>query len=78
METVFIISLIDGAVPHYRSFNDYEKLEEERKLFYVACSRAKENLYLTAPSYYNTYAAYFDKISRFITEVDKNKYVVKE
>ena len=71
--TVFIISLIDGAVPH-----DYEKLEEERKLFYVACSRAKENLYLTAPSYYNTYAAYFDKISRFITEVDKNKYVVKE
>lgn len=76
--TVFIISLIDGAVPHYRSFNDYEKLEEERKLFYVVCSRAKENLYLTAPSYYNTYAAYFDKISRFITEVDKNKYVVKE
>jgi DNA helicase-2/ATP-dependent DNA helicase PcrA len=72
--TVFVISLIDGAVPHYKSFDNFEQLEEERKLFYVACSRAKENLYLTAPSYFSTYAAFFDKKSRFISEVDKKYY----
>lgn len=76
--TVFIISLIDGAVPHYRSFSDYEQLEEERKLFYVACSRAKENLYLTAPSYLLYYKHYFDNPSRFITEVAEKKYQYKE
>ena len=76
--TVFVISLIDGALPHYRSFDSYEDLEEERKLFYVACSRAKERLYLTAPSYYASYAAYFDNISRFISEIDKTKYTLVE
>ena len=76
--TVFVISLIDGAVPHYKSLEDFEQLEEERKLFYVACSRAKENLYLTAPSYFATYAAFFDKKSRFIGEVDKKYYEYKE
>ena len=75
--TVFVMSLIDGAVPHYRSFDDFEQLEEERKLFYVACSRAKVNLYLTAPAYFSTYAAYFDTPSRFITEVDANKISIK-
>ena len=72
--TVFVICLIDGAVPHYKSFEDYEQLEEERKLFYVACSRAKENLYLTAPDYFTTYAAFFDRMTRFIHEVDEAKY----
>jgi len=72
--SVFVISLIDGAVPSNRSFNDYEQLEEERKLFYVACSRAKQNLYLTAPSYLTTYSGYFDNHSRFINEIDSTKY----
>lgn len=76
--TVFVISLIDGAVPHYKALEDFEQLEEERKLFYVACSRAKENLYLTAPSYFLTYAAFFDKKSRFIDEIDKKYYEYKE
>lgn len=76
--TIFVISLIDGAIPHYRSFEDYQELEEERKLFYVACSRAKENLYLTAPAYFSTYAAFFDNPSRFISEVDKKKYRHRE
>ncbi len=76
--TVFLISLIDGAVPHYKALEDFEQLEEERKLFYVACSRAKENLYLTAPSYFVTYHAYFDKKSRFISEVNEKYYEYKE
>lgn len=76
--TVFLISLIDGAIPNYHAYEDYEQMEEERKLFYVACSRAKERLFLSAPSYYSTYAAYFDNISRFIAEIDKTKYIFKE
>jgi DNA helicase-2/ATP-dependent DNA helicase PcrA len=76
--TVFFISLIDGAVPHYKSLDDFEQLEEERKLFYVGCSRAKENLFLTAPSYFATYSGYFDKRSRFIDEVNSNNYKHKD
>ena len=75
--TVFVISLMDGAIPNYHAYDDYEQMEEERKLFYVACSRAKERLFLSAPSYYVTYAACFDHISRFIAEIDKTKYILK-
>ena len=73
--TVFVICLIDGAIPHNRSFEDYEELEEERKLFYVACSRAMKNLYLTAPDYFSAYGASFGKITRFIYEIDEKQYI---
>ncbi|PNK61851.1 ATP-dependent helicase [Psychrobacter sp. FDAARGOS_221] len=66
---VFINALIDGMMPHHRSLDDFESIEEERKLFYVACSRAKTHLYLTAPNYFSSFAGFFDKISRFISEV---------
>lgn len=68
-QVVFVNSLIDGMMPHYKSSHNFEELEEERKLFYVACSRAKTRLYLTAPNYLASYAGYFDKASRFIAEV---------
>lgn len=70
---VFVNSLVDGLMPHRRSSSDFEELEEERKLFYVACSRAKTRLYLTAPNYFSSYAGYFDKVSRFIAEVPADK-----
>lgn len=66
---VFVNALVDGLMPHHRSLHEFEALEEERKLFYVACSRAKTHLYLTAPDYFSSFAGYFDKISRFISEV---------
>lgn len=66
---VFINTLVDGMMPHHRSSADFEELEEERKLFYVACSRAKHQLYLSAPHYMSSYSGYFDKVSRFIAEV---------
>jgi DNA helicase-2/ATP-dependent DNA helicase PcrA len=43
---VFIIGLDDGILPHSRSFDDPEQMEEERRLFYVGITRAKEKLYL--------------------------------
>ncbi len=45
--TVFIVGLEEGLFPHARSSDDPEELEEERRLFYVAITRAKRQLYLT-------------------------------
>jgi DNA helicase-2/ATP-dependent DNA helicase PcrA len=42
---VFIIGLDDGIVPHSRSFDEPEGMEEERRLFYVGITRAKDRLY---------------------------------
>jgi DNA helicase-2/ATP-dependent DNA helicase PcrA len=44
--TVFIIGLDDGILPHSRSFDEPEAMEEERRLFYVGITRAKDRLYL--------------------------------
>ena len=74
---VFVNSLVDGMTPHYRSLSDFEELEEERKLFYVACSRAKSRLFLTAPDYFSSYSGYFDKPSRFIAELPADKLTVE-
>jgi len=43
---VFITGLDDGILPHSRSFDEPEQMEEERRLFYVGITRAKERLYL--------------------------------
>lgn len=44
---VFIVGLEDGIFPHSRSINDEKELEEERRLAYVAITRAEELLYVT-------------------------------
>jgi len=43
---VFIVGLDDGIIPHSRSFDEIEQMEEERRLFYVGITRAKDRLYL--------------------------------
>jgi DNA helicase-2/ATP-dependent DNA helicase PcrA len=43
---VFIVGLIDGTLPHIRSFDDPEGMQEERRLLYVGITRAKDQLYL--------------------------------
>lgn len=44
---VFLVGLEDGIFPHSRSMNDPNELEEERRLAYVAITRAKHILYVT-------------------------------
>ena len=44
---VFLVGLEDGVFPHSRSINDPKELEEERRLAYVAITRAQETLYVT-------------------------------
>jgi DNA helicase-2/ATP-dependent DNA helicase PcrA len=43
---VFITGLDDGILPHSRSFDEPEEMEEERRLLYVGITRAKDRLYL--------------------------------
>ncbi|MFA6228049.1 MAG: ATP-dependent helicase [Patescibacteria group bacterium] len=46
---VFVIGLAEGMFPHAKVYDKPEELEEERRLFYVACTRAKDQLYLSYP-----------------------------
>jgi len=43
---VFIIGLIEGTLPHFRSFDDPESMQEECRLLYVGITRAENRLYL--------------------------------
>lgn len=45
--TVFIVGLEEGILPHSRSLDDGEELAEERRLFYVGITRAKDQVYLS-------------------------------
>lgn len=68
---VFIIWLADGMFPNSRALNSPEGEEEERRLFYVAITRAKDELYLIYPQFrFN--AGYQDlllKPSRFLQDI---------
>src|SRR5690606_28288670 len=45
---VFIVGMEDGVFPHHRALGDPDELEEERRLCYVAMTRAKQRLYLSS------------------------------
>jgi DNA helicase-2/ATP-dependent DNA helicase PcrA len=73
-DVVFVIMLCDGLFPSARSVKTAEGEEEERRLFYVALTRARDELYLTFPS---RRSASWDKDdtvqlpSRFLKELPK-------
>ena len=48
-DTVFIIWALDGRFPSYHSLDRPEEMEEERRLMYVAATRARERLYIAYP-----------------------------
>jgi DNA helicase-2/ATP-dependent DNA helicase PcrA len=70
---VFVIWMADGKFPSVRSLESDESVEEERRLFYVAVTRAKDELYLTYPQMHlgSGYGEMLQRPSRFLSEVPK-------
>jgi DNA helicase II / ATP-dependent DNA helicase PcrA len=69
--TVFVIWLTDGMFPSSRSLETQAALEEERRLFYVAVTRARDELYLTYPQMRLNagYGDMWQRPSRFLKEI---------
>jgi superfamily I DNA/RNA helicase len=67
-EAVFVIWLVDGRFPSYHNLHDTEEMEEERRLLYVAVTRAKRHLHLSYPIdvYDRTTGMVLGKPSRFL------------
>jgi len=74
--TVFLISAVDGYLPSFQSLNDHNQIEEERRLMYVALTRAKDNLFILKPNFdHANYMHYrysggmqLSSVSRFLAE----------
>jgi DNA helicase-2/ATP-dependent DNA helicase PcrA len=69
--TVFVIWLTDGMFPSSRSFETSDAIEEERRLFYVAITRARDELYLSYPHMRLNagFGDVFQRPSRFLKEI---------
>ncbi len=75
---VFITGLEEGLFPLSRSIGERAALEEERRLFYVGATRARDMLYLTwAKSRYRFNDSSFNLKSRFLKELDY-KYIEEQ
>ena len=72
-DTVFLIYACDGGLPISRSYESIEQYEEERRLFYVAVTRAKRELYITYPMRSSRAKAYLSA-SPFLKELDEDAY----
>ena len=70
---VFIVGLNDGTLPHSRSFDDPDSMEEERRLFYVGITRAKDRLYLSFAQNRSLYGySEPSEPSRFLNDIPEN------
>jgi DNA helicase-2/ATP-dependent DNA helicase PcrA len=67
---VFITGLDEGLLPHSRSKDDPEEMEEERRLFYVGLTRAKDHLYLLRARSRAAYGSVdYQEPSRFLEDI---------
>ena len=69
-EVIFVVGMEEGLFPHSRSMLDPAQLEEERRLAYVAMTRAKNKLYLSYATnrlYFGTHSA--NLVSRFVVDI---------
>jgi DNA helicase-2/ATP-dependent DNA helicase PcrA len=68
---LFVIWMLDGWFPSFRAYDVFEDLEEEKRLLYVAATRAKQHLYFTCPL--NVHEGYnsgtFSSVSQFLEAI---------
>jgi DNA helicase-2/ATP-dependent DNA helicase PcrA len=81
--TVFIISAVEGRFPSAQSFGRPAEMEEERRLMYVATTRAKDNLYILYPVEMYDWASgmALSKPSRFVADLGEElleRWVLRE
>jgi DNA helicase-2/ATP-dependent DNA helicase PcrA len=73
-DVVYVIHAADGNIPSDMSTSTPEEIEEERRLFYVACTRARDALYVTYPLRYYVHGSPFTDThgyaqrTRFLTD----------
>ena len=67
---VFLVGMEEGIFPGYKSIGEPKELEEERRLFYVGITRAKQYLYLTCAKKRTIFGSTsYNAISRFVKEI---------
>ncbi len=70
---VFVIGMEENIFPHSRSIGDEAEMEEERRLAYVAITRAEQKLFLTCAGYRTLFGrSNFNNPSRFINEISED------
>ena len=74
---VIVIGCVETICPHFKALDDPKQIEEERRLMYVAMTRAKDYLFMTYPSTIKAQGReQYAPPSRYLNEIDK-KYVHK-
>jgi len=67
---VFLVGMEEGIFPGYKSIGESQALEEERRLFYVGITRAKQYLYLTCAKHRTIFGSTsYNQVSRFVKEI---------
>ncbi len=76
---VFVTGLEDGLFPHVASMDSDEELEEERRLFYVAMTRARKRVVLTAAARRRRFDSLGETgLSRFVTEIPESLLIATQ
>jgi DNA helicase-2/ATP-dependent DNA helicase PcrA len=77
---IFILSICDGQFPHSKVGEDSIEMEEERRLFYVAVTRARQQVYLLYPKsdYSRQWGSLIRQNSTFLEELPEEVYDRKE
>ena len=71
-DAVFVVGMEEGIFPHQRSIDDgdLDEIEEERRLCYVAMTRAKKKLTLSAAQRRRLYhSTQYNPVARFVSEI---------